>query len=290
MRFEKTIALAALVTAAMALPGTAWAGDVVQDMRSSQPDSNRENGGFLELGIDVGAARPAAARNDPDDDGNLNLTFNLFFSGGYQYERLFVEATESWFGGLNLGVNVLESQHWSVDVLLANIAGRVTVDNDDPPPPVTEAEKNHAILERDSLSIAAGTRITGYYGDNLIQLRLVSDWYEGNGLSGSARYGRQWQLGNWNLQGILGVRFNSAQYNDYLFGVDAIEASERFPVYKPGNAWIPELELAASLPLSKNWVYTSRFRVTSFPDSVTDSPLMVEDHGVFLNTGIHYVF
>ena len=109
-------------------------------------------------------------------------------------------------------------------------------------------------------------------------------------MSASARYGRQWQLGNWNLQGILGVRFNSAQYNDYLFGVDAIEASERFPVYKPGNAWIPELELAASLPLSKNWVYTSRFRVTSFPGSVTDSPLVVEDHAVFWNTGIHYVF
>ena len=78
MRFENTIALAALVTVTLATSAPARAGDVVQDMRSSEPGPSRENGGFLELGIDVDLARPAIEDIDPEENGSVNLTTSFF--------------------------------------------------------------------------------------------------------------------------------------------------------------------------------------------------------------------
>jgi len=286
----KRVVLAGLVAATLVPQGVAWSADLARQGRGATAASAQENGGFLELGVVVVAERSAFARKDPAENGDGELGLELSLSGGYQYERLFIEATESWFGGLNLGVNLAHTDNWSVDLLLANIAGIISIDSDEPPPPATENERNNAILDRDSLFIAAGTRVTGYFDDNIVQLRLVSDWYEGNGIQGSLRAGRQWQLGNWNLQGLIGARYYSAQFNSYLYGVTATEASTRFPAYSADNAWIPELELGASYPINKDWIYTSRLRYKQLPGSITDSPIVAEDDEVVVQTGFHYVF
>lgn len=290
METGKTLALAMLAMSTLGQTSAVWSAELPRDSGEPTSESARENGGFLELGLTAQIQRQALAHKNPEDDGGAELTFGVSLSGGYQYDRYFVEATESWFGGLNLGINLLQTQAVSVDLLLANVAGSISIESDEPPAPTTEQERNDAILDRDSLYIAAGTRITAYRGDSLLQLRLLSDWYDDNGLQGSARLGHQWQVGNWNLQGIVGVRYYSSTFNDYLYGIDDDEASERFPVYTAGNAWIPEVELGASFPLRRDWVYTSRLRYRQFPESVTDSPLMAEEHAVFWTTGVHYVF
>ncbi len=282
--------LAMLAVATLGQSHSVWSAASASVQAPSEQESARENGGFLEVGLTVQLDRQALAQRNPDDDGDGDFSIGLMLSAGYQYDRYFVEATDSWFGGVNLGANLLQTPGVSVDLLLANIAGHISIESDEPPAPVTEQERNDAILDRDSLYIAAGTRITAYHGDSLLQLRLLSDWYDDNGLQGSARLGHRWQVGNWNFQGIVGARYYSSRFSNYLYGVTDEEASQRFPTYTTGNAWIPEVELGASYPLGRDWVYTSRLRFKQLPASVSDSPLVTDDQEVFLTTGIHYVF
>lgn len=263
--------------------------DIANDTKTDS-SSRHANGGFFELGLVLNGGRSIWHQLDPEESDDFELGVGLEISAGYRYGRLFFEASENSFGGLNAGITLAESEHWDVDLLLANISGTVTIESDEPPTPVTELERNEAILDRDSLYIAAGGRLTGFFGNNLLQLRVLSDWYDGNGLLGSVRVGKQWQLGNWNAQTIAGVRYYSGKFSDYQYGVDADEQSVRFPAYKAGSAWIPEVEFGLSVPVRENWVYASKIRYTQFPDEVTDSPLINRDDAVYLSTGFHYVF
>lgn len=266
------------------------AGDISNDVRSAEPTTSNKRGGFLEIGVAAALEERIQRDLDPEKDGDLKLALRLSISAGYRYDRLFFEASESGFDGLNMGVVLLETDRWRFDVLLANVAGNLSVESDEPPPPSTESERNRAIIERDSFYVAAGGRLTGYFGDTLVQLRLVSDWYDDNGVLGSARVGRNWQLGNWNIQAVAGMRYNSSRFNNYLYGITAEEQSIRFPEYSTKHAWISEVELGASLPLKKNWVYSSRLRFRHYPGSVTDSPLVIDGDDVILTSAIHYVF
>lgn len=281
-----------MVTLLVAWLPMALAGDIGNDIRDAEPSPSSENGGFLELGLIATFGRGIEAQLVEGDDTEYELRINLHpsINAGYRYNRLFVEASDSGFDGLNLGATLFANKTWSVDLLLANIAGEITIESDEPPAPVTEEERNSALLERDSLFIAAGTRVTGYFGDNIVQLRLVSDWYDDNGIQGSARVGRQVQLGNWNLQGIIGARYYSPRFNNYLYGVSSEDQTNRFSEYRAGNAWIPEIELGASVPINKDWVFSSRLRMRRYPNSITDSPLVAENTDATLITGVHYVF
>ena len=267
-----------------------WAGDITSDVRSTEQTTSNKRGGFLEIGVAAAIEERIQRSLDPAEDGDLNLAIRLSLSAGYRYDRLFFEASESGFDGLNMGVVLWENDRWRFDALLANVAGNLTLESDEPPPPTTEAERNRAIIERDSFYVAAGGRLSGYFGDTLIQFRLVSDWYDDNGLLGSARVGRNWQLGNWNIQAVAGMRYNSSQFNNYLYGITSEEESERFPEFTTKHAWISEVELGASLPLKENWVYSSRLRFRNYPSSVIDSPLVIDGDDVILTTAIHYVF
>ena len=92
------------------------------------------------------------------------------------------------------------------------------------------------------------------------------------------------------MQAIAGVRYNSAKFNNYIYGVTSEEQSQRFSQYTAKQAWIPELEFGASLPVKEDWVFSTRLRYREYPDSVTDSPLVAKNSDVILSTGIHYVF
>ncbi|MFK7994265.1 MAG: MipA/OmpV family protein [Granulosicoccus sp.] len=284
LRVRLTCALGLIFVSSVSL-----AGNSSSDLNIDSQSRN-ENGGFFELGVVVEGGRFIRHRLDPDESDDISLGVGLDFSAGYRYGPLFVEATQSSFGGLNAGITIVENEHWELDFLLATISGNVTVESDEPPAPVTESERNKALVERDDLYIAAGARVTGYFDDNIVQLVLGSDWYEGSGVLGSLRAGRQWQLGNWNAQAIASVGYQSSEFNDYQYGIDVDEQSERFPAYSPGNAWIPRVEFGLSVPLKENWVYTSRIRYTQYPDSVADSPLVNRNEAFSLRTGIYYVF
>ena len=132
--------------------------------------------------------------------------------------------------------------------------------------------------------------MTGYFGNGIAQFRWVTDYFENSGELGSARLGRQWQRGNWNLHGYVGLRYYSSSINNYWFGVTADDATERYPVYVPGNALLPEAEVGASYPLTRDWVLASQLRYLRYTDTIVDSPLVESPHDVTVSLDIKYVF
>lgn len=282
-RLRAVLLTLTVLTVALSIPTVVSAND-------TKDDTSNANGGFLELGLVIDGQQAARHKLDPEESDDTSLGIGLVVNAGYRFGRVFFEATESGYTGLNAGITLAETDHWTFDLLLANIAGNVTIESDEPPEPTTEQERNEAILDRDSLFIAAGGRLTGHYGDNIIQLRLLSDWYDGNGEFGSVSVGRQWQIGNWNTQLSASARYLTSEFSDYQYGVDTDEQSERFTAYEAGSAWIPEIEAAARVPIYKDWVYSTRVRYRALPDSITDSPLINRSESISFSTGVYYVF
>ena len=257
---------------------------------NGQSDPIFENGGFLELALGFGHFDFArineldGLRKAPRSD---RLIFNVH--GAYRYNRFFIEATRDGFDGVNLGATLWKNDKWTVDFLAANIGGGFGDDDDSPP--VTDAEKNVALIDRDTLFVGAGARITRYIGDDKIaQFRILSDYHDSNGTLWSARLGKQWQYGNWSYTGFVGARYNTAKLNNYLYGVSASEATELFPEYKGENAVALEAEIGASYPLTRKLVFRSDLSLVRYERQIYNSPLLDDKQDAKFISSISYVF
>jgi len=289
-RLLHTIRVSLVALAVVNVP-TTLAGDIVDSVSNDEPESTSDNGGFLEIGLATRFQQSARLRERANSDQDLELDLELDISAGYRYERLFFEASRGGFDGLNLGLTVWQNDRWVVDFLAANISGYISVESGDAATATTEAEKNEALLDRDTFYTAAGTRITRYLGNNtLAQFRLVSDWYRDNGIIGSLRFGQQWQLGNWSWSGFLGTRFNSRKINQYWYGVTPEEATSQFPAFSPRSAYLIEAELGTSYPIGRNLIFSSRMRYRRYPGEIVDSPLVDGNKDVIFTTSFNYVF
>ncbi|WAL78199.1 MipA/OmpV family protein [Shewanella sp. DAU305] len=213
------------------LPGTAAASDIASSVNGG---SNRlADGGDFELGMSVYGVNQIDVRQT--DSGAAQLS--LLVSGMYQYKGMFVEMIHQSQDGVNLGVNLWSSEDWSFDLLLANLQGSWSRPDVDPST-LDEAGRNAYLLSEDSLYIGAGFRATRYWGDNYVfQYRLVSDYYDDQGIQSSARLGKSWQVRNWNFHVLGSVGYSSATLNRYLFGVSKEEATELFPEYHPSSSF-----------------------------------------------------
>jgi len=265
------------------------------DLNNAQDSEHSDqNGGFLELGLELTLARGVLQRLDPKENGEYAADFELGISAGYRYNRFFIEARDSTFDGLNAGITAFRNHHWTVDALVANVNGRHTVRSAEAPDvtdnPITEDERNRSIIARDTLFAAGGVRVRRFSGDGIADIKVVTDWYGGHGITGSARLGQQWQLGNVNVQATGGFRYNSEEFNNFLFGVSEEEQSVRFPAYRADAAWIPEVQVELRKPLKKNWVMASTFLYRYYPDAISDSPIVAKDEDFLISSGLYYVF
>ncbi|MEE9320995.1 MAG: MipA/OmpV family protein [Granulosicoccus sp.] len=273
------------------LPAIAGAADIISEVRDPGQSPAAENGGFLEIGLAAGVVSTAWEQDDPADNSKFSPSAGLLVSGSYQYKRVFVEAALYGLDGLNLGATVWQNERWMVDFLALNLDGELNFPREDPdgPSPIEE-QRDGNLLGRAIGYAAAGTRITGYFGDTIAQFRLTSDYYNSHGIIGSARIGRQWLAGNWKIQGLFGVRYNSAKINQSWYGIDPEEATSRFPVYRADGSLQLETQLGISYPLSRNWVFRSDLLYIRYPAAITSSPLLANDRDLALVTGFSYVF
>lgn len=248
------------------------------------------SGGFLELGIESGLARLARIEDIDHDAGDLSLGFSLSLSAAYRRGRWFLEMTQGGFDGINLGATLLAQPDWSIDFLVANIAGQIRNPDFSDDAPTTEAERDIELIRRDTLFVGSGIRATRHVGDALMQVRWISDLYSGHGHIVSARLGQAWQAGNWNIQAFIGAEYHTRRLNDYLFGVDADEATTRFPEFsgRPGSVY--DAEIGATLPLGHNWVFDTRLNTRYYPEELSDSPLLIDQRDVILTSRVNYVF
>ncbi len=276
------------ILAASLMAGTTFAGDIAKDIREGG-GSDHSNSNYFELGVDYLYGTDVWVGSD-DDDCEVKCEGGeggLIVSGAYYFKGAFIELENASFDGLSLGFNFLNTEHWSLDILGSSASGFLNED----PAPQTEAEKDQALLDRDTFYNGAGIRATAYWDDFIFQYRLVSDIHDSNGVTSSARLGKNWQAKNWNFHAILGTDYFSNKTSQYLIGVTKEEATDRFTQYSPPRGGVMfSAEVGATYPLSEHFVWRSFFRHVELPDRAKESPLIEDNRASAFSTSINYVF
>lgn len=268
----------------------AAANDIAREVRVGSQGPDLSNGGFLELGLGLELSNNLRVQEDPDKTDNFQLEGAPSISGAFRYRGFFAGFTEGSFDGINIGYNFYSSDFWSYDLLLSSFQGELNIDVDEIEDSDSEAARNRKLLNRDTFYNGAGFRATRYYNDYILQLRLVSDIHHGNGYQATGRVGRHLQLGNWNLHAVGGLVYDSSKLSQYLWGVTAEEATERFPEYTLGGGFRFQLEGGGLYPLTKDWVFRSILRYTWYPEDVFQSPLIDDHFSLSLGGSLNYVF
>ena len=276
---KKTFLLALLL-----LNLKAMAGDIVADVSSS---AYQGNGNYFEVGLVAGFIDNPLVRAADRADGAI---IDVDAGGAYQYKSFFIEASQGSQDGVNVGINIWNNRHWSVDILAASLFQYL------PPRDVPKHSKNEQerrekkLLSRDTIYSGSGIRITNYYNDYVFQYRLVTDTFSARGMISTLRFGRGWQVRNWNIHTILSAQYTSKKTNDYWFGVDRDETTVNFPIYTPEASLHYSALLGLTYPLSENWVFRSFAGYVTVPKTVRDSPIVEGDHLKLLVSTINYVF
>lgn len=268
------------------------AADIATDVRAGSGGYNNNDGGYFEFGVGLNLSASA--------DG-ARIKTDVLLAGAYRYRGFFLEAISPGVssnggavavGGLTLGVNLWRNDQWAVDLLGASTTWRPTsrigeVDYSDSDNPESDRE----VFKRDSFYSGAGARLTGYFGDTIFQFRLVDDFYDGSGITSSARIGYSRQVRNWNYHGVASVNHASQKTSQYWYGVSADEASNFLPLYDVPTSTISySAEIGATYPVRENLVFRSTARYTQLDDKVTKSPLQDGDFRLRWNTSLSYVF
>lgn len=280
-----------MLSLSAAISPAVFAADIASDVRQGTAEPNNSNGGYFEIGVAMGYREDSRVLDDSEGAEGFGAGPAIGF--GYRWSGLFAEASQGTFDGLNLGYNVWSNRYLSIDFLASSFTGSLTEDDDKDNTRIEdldEDERNDALIERDTFYSGAGIRVTAYIEDHVIQYRLITDTHGGNGVVSTLRLGRNWQIRNWNLHSVLGVQYNSASANDYWFGVDANEATERFSEFKGKSSINFSGEVGLTYPISENWVFRSFARYISVPDEVRKSPLTVGETDAFIVSSISYVF
>ncbi|MBW8184005.1 MipA/OmpV family protein [Shewanella nanhaiensis] len=277
-----TILLLALTLA----PQISRASDIANSVVGRE-DNRFVNGGYFELGASVYGVNKIDVRQTD----HQTIQPSLLISGMYQYKGLFVEMLHQSQDGINLGYNFWNSENWSLDLLVANLQSSWARPEGIDPKMLNEAGRDLYLMSEESIYVGAGFRATRYWDDHYVfQYRIVSDYYDGQGLQSSARLGKSWQVRNWNFHALASVEYASATLNNHLFGVSSDEATTRFPEYHPDSSFHYGMEFGVAYPLSESLVFRAMYRFNVLSDEVTDSPFNQAGHVSFFNASISYVF
>lgn len=268
------------------IPGAALASDIASSVSGGE-DNRLANGGYFELGASFYDINKVDIRQTNDQSSPVIL----LISGMYQYKGLFIEAVHQSQDGVNLGVNLWNSKNWSIDLLVANLKTSWARPEGIDPKYLNEAGRNAYLLSEPSLYVGAGFRATRYWDDHYVfQYRIVSDYFDNQGIQSTARLGKSWQVRNWNFYALASLEYSSAKLNRYLFGVNSDEATQLFPVYQPNSSFGYGMELGVAYPLSEKFVFRAMYRLNILSEEVTDSPFNQSGYLSYFNVSISYVF
>nr|WP_232279946.1 MipA/OmpV family protein [Shewanella denitrificans] len=245
------------------------------------------DGGYFELGASVYGTNQLDIRQTEHE----SIQPSLLISGMYQYKGLFAEMVHQSQDGINFGINLWSSNNWSLDLLAVNYQGSAGRSENTELSQLDEDGRNAYLMETDSIFIGAGFRVTRYWDDHYVfQYRIVSDYFDDQGISTTARLGKSWQVRNWNFHALASIEYASTKLSRNLFGVESMEATELFPEYRPSSAVTYGMELGVAYPLSEKLVFRTVYRLNVLSKEITASPFNQADYGSFFNASFSYVF
>lgn len=268
----KHLLVCAFLVSSAAISANAMADD-------SDTELNDRDGGYMSLGVGFRSEKSPFV----GDFGEAAI----FLNGRYQWHGLFVEAPDIAFFGsdgvdvttqnqsmIGVGYNFHNSQRWNFDLYAGapDSAVSITGFRDDK---LVELNKRKALT-------GYGLRSIGNYGANTVQFVAFPFYYSSedadSGLYASMWLAHEWQVKNWNLHGAVGIKYRASSILDYYYGISDEESANLFgggviAAYEAKAGTDYTVQLGASYPVSKHWVFRSYARYTDISDSITDSPL-----------------
>ena len=252
--------------------------DIARELRSNA-DKNSVPENFFEIGINAGVGIGSSLT---EEDGK-GTGIGIHSSGSYNWNDFFIDVGMQTSEPLVIGYNAYNSDNWSFDLMLGAGDSGISEDTDD---------RFIGITKRQSSTMLGG-RLTGYFGQNILQVSLKHDVRgKSKGTVASALIGRNWQAGDWNFHGLVGLTLADAKYNDYYLGVSDEEAAiTDFEAYDGKASVSFNSSVGVTYPISESW----EFRATAHAGSnfgYNDSPLFSKKRDFYaaVITSITYEF
>ncbi len=108
------------------------------------------------------------------------------------------------------------------------------------------------------------------------------------GLELYADYAYSIWRGRWNVQPSFGASWNSADRNDYYWGVRPEEANEVFRPYQADAGVSAHARLAVAYQLNRNWSVVGVAEIERLSAEIADSPLVDDRNVVAAFAGFRY--
>jgi outer membrane scaffolding protein for murein synthesis (MipA/OmpV family) len=256
---------------------SALSADIAHKIRNNNQD-NTTTENYFELGLGLGIGIAPSLTDDDDKWAGGSLVIN----GSYNWNGLFIEKYGESGDPLLIGYNAYDSDDWSLDIVMGPKFGGLHFH-----------DKFKELDDRNSSNMF-GARLTGYLGDNVVQLSLKHD-ISGNshGTLASALIGRNWQVRNWNFHSLVGVQFFDSRINDYYYGINEAEAQRtQFTEYSPGSNFNATAEVGVTYPITEDWVFRSTARFRTVSDADMNSPIFetTRSTAMSLSSSLTYVF
>jgi len=138
--------------------------------------------------------------------------------------------------------------------------------------------------------LGTGFRFSHFSGPTLLRFQVLADVHESRGYGLVFDLGRRWQYENWDVRALIRASWVSDEVADYLFGIDADEASSTMPAVEIDQKGLLELGISASYPLTQNWVIRTTAVMARYDGSVRRSSLVNRPYESAFLTSIGYVF
>ncbi|WP_157956710.1 MipA/OmpV family protein [Salinicola halimionae] len=201
----------------------------------------------------------------------------------FDSKRLFFHATEG-------GVHLLNRDRFTFDIVLST--ANLELDPDD----LGRKELADKNVDRDRLNDRDRSYYAGVAGEWKSQLGVVRA--EGRtDISGNSKgelyqvsYAYTWTVGRARFTPNVDLTYLSENVAEYYFGLDESESLSDNYAYTPNGAFVPGVGIDMAYILSRRWIFYAQVNYEMYPDEISDSPLVDDDYGVFMKSGISYSF
>ncbi|WP_462158128.1 MipA/OmpV family protein [Pseudoalteromonas sp. GB56] len=148
--------------------------------------------------------------------------------------------------------------------------------------PKFEIEKT-ALEKNLTYNAAAVWRYYGWLDASVSWGKDISAGHDGDEIS--AHIKKSSNMGDWTVEGLLGVDYKSSKLLNYYYGVSDDQGRN---IYRPsgGFNWRGQLQLA--YPWGENKWLVGALRYEQLSDEIVSSPLIVKDHTVSYFIGVKW--
>lgn len=112
-----------------------------------------------------------------------------------------------------------------------------------------------------------------------------------NGITWDNTWIYHYQYARWRLSPGVGIQWNSANHNDYYYGVSRSESSRSgMHTWDAGSSWNPYVELSVNYSITPSWSIFGMGRYVRLGKAIKDSPMVDNSWTGVLLTGVNYRF